>query len=343
MPNCSRRTNRRRCACCARRRARICLLTADHAGRADPAQPRPARPAGERAGAAYRLGHRHRRRHRAPVGGARCHRGAADLFAPGDRLQPRSRGAELDRRRSARRRRSRAIADCRPSERAARRAGDLRALSCPHRGLLDARQAAGRRTVFVAMHSFTPVFKGESRAHAGRRAVQPRCAARASIVLELLRAEGDLEVGDNEPYAVSDVTDYGVPVHGERRGLPHVEIEIRQDLIADEAGQARLGGAVRAAASAAATLERAPGTDGHAEPRGADRAGARRAAVRRRAELQRAAGWRRIRRNERRPSARRATAGSSARCARPRVPNMQRLQAACRRAGIEVMYTVIEA
>jgi len=44
-------------------------------------------------------------------------------------------------------------------------------------------------------------------------------------------------VGDNAPYAVSDVTDYGVPVHAERRGLAHVEIEIRQDLIASEAGQ----------------------------------------------------------------------------------------------------------
>ena len=57
-------------------------------------------------------------------------------------------------------------------------------------------------------------------------------------MLDLLRAEGDLVVGDNAPYAVSDVTDYGVPVHAERRGLRHVEIEIRQDLIADAAGQA---------------------------------------------------------------------------------------------------------
>ncbi len=60
----------------------------------------------------------------------------------------------------------------------------------------------------------------------------------ATILLGLLRAEGDLEVGDNAPYSVSDETDYTVPVHGERRGLPHVELEIRQDLIADDAGQA---------------------------------------------------------------------------------------------------------
>jgi predicted N-formylglutamate amidohydrolase len=105
------------------------------------------------------------------------------------------------------------------------------------RALLDARQAAARRTVFVAMHSFTPVFKGESRAmQIG--VLYNRDARLATIMLDLLRAEGDLVVGDNAPYAVSDVTDYGVPVHAERRGLSHVEIEIRQDLIADEPGQA---------------------------------------------------------------------------------------------------------
>lgn len=103
--------------------------------------------------------------------------------------------------------------------------------------LLDARQAAGRRTVFVAMHSFTPVFKGESRAmQVG--VLYNRDATLARIMLELLRAEGDLVVGDNAPYAVSDTSDYGVPVHAERRGLAHMEIEIRQDLIAEDAGQA---------------------------------------------------------------------------------------------------------
>jgi len=57
-------------------------------------------------------------------------------------------------------------------------------------------------------------------------------------MLELLRAEGNLAVGANEPYAITGDSDYTVPVHGEGRGLDHVEIEIRQDLIADGAGQA---------------------------------------------------------------------------------------------------------
>ncbi len=103
--------------------------------------------------------------------------------------------------------------------------------------LLDARAAAGRRTVVVAMHSFTPVFKGESRTmEIG--VLFNRDIRLAHILLGLLRAEGDLTVGENAPYAVSDLTDYGVPIHAERRGLPHVEIEIRQDLIADAMGQA---------------------------------------------------------------------------------------------------------
>jgi predicted N-formylglutamate amidohydrolase len=56
-------------------------------------------------------------------------------------------------------------------------------------------------------------------------------------LLTLLRRETDLVVGDNEPYAVSDDTDYTIPVHGEARGLMNTGIEIRQDLIADPAGQ----------------------------------------------------------------------------------------------------------
>ena len=57
------------------------------------------------------------------------------------------------------------------------------------------------------------------------------------LLLKYLRAEPDLVVGDNEPYAVSDDTDYTIPVHGERRSLMNTGIEIRQDLIAGPAGQ----------------------------------------------------------------------------------------------------------
>ncbi len=102
--------------------------------------------------------------------------------------------------------------------------------------LIDARATAGRRTIFVAMHSFTPVFKGESRAvEVG--VLYLRRTKLAEIMVELLRAEGDLTVGENVPYALAADSDYSVPFHAERRGLEHVEIEIRQDLIASPEGQ----------------------------------------------------------------------------------------------------------
>ena len=102
------------------------------------------------------------------------------------------------------------------------------------RALLDAR--AGRRTVLIAMHSFTPRFKGESREmHVG--ILYNKDPTLAGIMMDLLRREGDLVVGDNAPYAITEASDYGIPVHGEQRGLRHVEIEIRQDLIAEPDGQ----------------------------------------------------------------------------------------------------------
>jgi predicted N-formylglutamate amidohydrolase len=104
------------------------------------------------------------------------------------------------------------------------------------RALLDERQKAGRRTILVAQHSMTNIYKGNSRPmHAA--VLYNRDRTFAHLVLEALRLEHGLVIGDNEPYFVSDDTDYTVPVHGEARKLPHVEIEIRQDLITREAGQ----------------------------------------------------------------------------------------------------------
>jgi predicted N-formylglutamate amidohydrolase len=124
-----------------------------------------------------------------------------------------------------------------PAEREARRCEIFLPYHQRIAELLDERKAAGRRTVLIAMHSFTPVFKGERRSiDVGM--LYNRDARLAHILLDLLRAEGDLAVGDNAPYAITDASDYTVPVHGERGGLPHVEIEVRQDLIGEEAGQA---------------------------------------------------------------------------------------------------------
>jgi len=102
--------------------------------------------------------------------------------------------------------------------------------------VIDRRLREGMPTVLVSLHSFTPAYAGVARPwHIGT--LYHRDTRLPPLLLKLLRAESDLVVGDNEPYAVSDETDYTIPVHGEARGLMNSGIEIRQDLIADQAGQ----------------------------------------------------------------------------------------------------------
>ncbi|HEY4204699.1 MAG TPA: N-formylglutamate amidohydrolase [Xanthobacteraceae bacterium] len=101
---------------------------------------------------------------------------------------------------------------------------------------LDQRAEEKRRTILVSLHSFTPIYTGVARPwHIGT--LYNRDPRLPQLLLRELRAESELVVGDNQPYAVSDATDYTIPVHGEARGLIHTGIEIRQDLITDEAGQ----------------------------------------------------------------------------------------------------------
>lgn len=95
---------------------------------------------------------------------------------------------------------------------------------------LDERSALGRTSALIFLHTFTPVLGGSARAwHAG--VLHHREQRLAAPLLRGLRSEPDLIVGDNEPYAASESTDYGLVEHGERRGLPCVELELRQDLL----------------------------------------------------------------------------------------------------------------
>jgi len=126
--------------------------------------------------------------------------------------------------------------DLTETDRAARTAEIFRPYHDRIAALIDARAAAGRRTILVAMHSFTPVFKGEPRKIEVGVLYFKRTRL-AEIMLDLLRQEPDLTVGENAPYALTETSDYSIPFHAERRALEHVEIEIRQDLIATPEGQ----------------------------------------------------------------------------------------------------------
>lgn len=120
--------------------------------------------------------------------------------------------------------------------------------------LLDQRQAAKQRTIVFGVHSFTPVFHGNQRPwHAG--ILFRKSKAYGEALVAALQEPG-LTVVANEPYRIDDESDQTVPVHGEARGLDAVLIEIRQDLIGHQDGQAawakRLAPALQASADALA-------------------------------------------------------------------------------------------
>ncbi|MFJ6321555.1 MULTISPECIES: N-formylglutamate amidohydrolase [unclassified Rhizobium] len=100
---------------------------------------------------------------------------------------------------------------------------------------LDLRQAEGKRTLVVGIHSFTPVYFGNPRPwQAGilYRDAEPF----ARSLIRSLSADPDLTIGDNEPYNIHPDEDYTVPVHADGRGLPGALIEVRHDLIDTLAG-----------------------------------------------------------------------------------------------------------
>lgn len=128
---------------------------------------------------------------------------------------------------------------------------------------LDHRHAAGKTTVLVSVHSFTPKMRATGAVRTFELGLlYNRDARLAERLADTFRAANpDVVVKLNEPYVVDDVSDYTVPVHGERRRIPHVLIEVRNDLIGDARGQQewadRLAGPL---SLAAATLKEA--TDG---------------------------------------------------------------------------------
>jgi len=89
---------------------------------------------------------------------------------------------------------------------------------------------------FISIHSFTPEMAGFSRPwHAGVLwDKDPRIPV---PLMKNLRAHlEDFNIGDNEPYSGKHLADYTIDHHAEAAGLPHVSIEIRQDLVNTEAG-----------------------------------------------------------------------------------------------------------
>ncbi len=96
--------------------------------------------------------------------------------------------------------------------------------------LLEQRHTARQPTALVTVHSFTPIYRGVSRPwHVGLISTTERGFTDA--LLAVLRRDRSLVVGDNEPYSAKDNVDYTIRRHGRDRHLPHVMIEVRNDLL----------------------------------------------------------------------------------------------------------------
>lgn len=120
----------------------------------------------------------------------------------------------------------------------------------PYHREIEARLAAARNRGIVpallSIHSFTPVMEGDERPwHVG--ILWNRDDRIAEPLIHRLRQGGDklwpgLCVGDNQPYSGRAQYGYTMNVHAEPAGLPHVLVEIRQDLIDTADGQATWAG-----------------------------------------------------------------------------------------------------
>lgn len=121
----------------------------------------------------------------------------------------------------------------------------------PYHHVITARlaqmRADGRVPVVLAVHSFTPCLACAGRPRPWQIGVLWNHDPRLAVpLIEALRAQG-VCVGDNEPYSGRD-SSYTVETHAAAAGLPHVLVELRQDLLGDAHGCAdwanRLGDAL---------------------------------------------------------------------------------------------------
>ncbi len=102
--------------------------------------------------------------------------------------------------------------------------------------VLTARAASGVAPMVLSIHSMAASMAGFLRpwkialsSHRDRSWTEPMLAS--------LRRPGDAMVGDNQPYALDPAVDFSIPHHAMRRNFPYLQVEFRQDEVAETAGQ----------------------------------------------------------------------------------------------------------
>ena len=100
------------------------------------------------------------------------------------------------------------------------------------------REARSLPSILISVHSMTDALGGVPRPwQIALSSYLDRSLADPMIVA--LRKIDGITVGDNQPYDLDPTMDYSTPLHALRRGLPHLQVEFRQDEIRDAGGQQR--------------------------------------------------------------------------------------------------------
>lgn len=95
---------------------------------------------------------------------------------------------------------------------------------------------SGAKAALIGVHSFTPEMDGRVRPWQVGVLWDDPCEL-ARPLMAALAGQG-LTVGDNEPYSAREPSGGTLESHALEVGRPGLSVEIRQDLIADDAGQA---------------------------------------------------------------------------------------------------------
>lgn len=103
----------------------------------------------------------------------------------------------------------------------------------------------GPEPLFFSVHTFTPKLGGEDRRW-DLSVLWNRDPRIAVPLIQILREEDGLQVGDNEPYSGKEIA-YTLNLHAGSAGLAHCAIEVRQDHCETEGGLERFADLLAAA------------------------------------------------------------------------------------------------
>ena len=110
---------------------------------------------------------------------------------------------------------------------------------------LNQRQIKKKPTIILSLHSFTPILKTEQLYRLWEIGLlYENKSDFIEVLLNYFQTQTSFEIGDNKPYSMQKrygCSNYTLPIHAQKRHLPYIGIEIRQDLIVEPRNQKTFG------------------------------------------------------------------------------------------------------